>query len=437
MDGRLSKMRCPPCGKSELDIQGRPPVQVSIVEDYALSVGSRSTLDSGAPLDFEIPASGDDWLDLGSCVLSLGLRVLKGDGTYLAAGDNPSLVNNIGHSLFNQVEFYMNDTLVSTSNNCYPYKSYLTYKLGYGDEVKSTWLERTEGWIEDTPGAMDQEANAALIKRRRLIAGSRLLQLKVRPQVDMIMQERLIPNQVSCRLKFHLAQEAFSLMCFEDNPNYKIRLESATLEVRRCKLANEQQLSLERVLSTQGAVYPIARVETKHFTLPAGVTSINLDSVFVGPIPSLLVAGLVTNTAFTGDFQQNPFNFQHFDASMVYLTADGRQIPSKAWDMNFGSDNYLDPYFGLLRATGIHPRNTSNALTYEDYGKGSCLYAFDLTPDLAASFGHVSPTRYGTVMLHLRFRRALTSTVTAVVMGQFPGEVRLDRTRTVSTDYSI
>ena len=59
-----SQQPCVPCTKSELDLESVPPLQIGVVDDYLVRTGPKSGPESGGPLEFLIPASGDDYLNL-------------------------------------------------------------------------------------------------------------------------------------------------------------------------------------------------------------------------------------------------------------------------------------------------------------------------------------------------------------------------------------
>ena len=79
----LFNNHCEPCSKSELDLESLPPVQVGIIDDYVVCTGPKSALSGTNPLEFEISASGDDYIDLSQCYLSLKCKVKNSDGTDL------------------------------------------------------------------------------------------------------------------------------------------------------------------------------------------------------------------------------------------------------------------------------------------------------------------------------------------------------------------
>ena len=76
--------------------------------------------------------------------------------TYLFVRAN---VNNWLHSLFKQVDVYLNDTLVTPSTNTCPYRAYIETALSYGSDAKETQLT-SQLWYKDTAGRTDSVALA-------------------------------------------------------------------------------------------------------------------------------------------------------------------------------------------------------------------------------------------------------------------------------------
>ena len=67
--------------RRDVDLESVPPLQIGVIDDYLVRTGPKSGAESGGPLEFLIPASGDDNLDLSHCYLNLKCRVLKDDDT--------------------------------------------------------------------------------------------------------------------------------------------------------------------------------------------------------------------------------------------------------------------------------------------------------------------------------------------------------------------
>ena len=67
-------------------------------------------------------------------------KVTKADGSNLDTDSAVGPVNKWLHSLFSQVDVYLNDTLVTPSTNTYPYRAYIETALSYGADAKETQL---------------------------------------------------------------------------------------------------------------------------------------------------------------------------------------------------------------------------------------------------------------------------------------------------------
>ena len=74
----------------------------------------------------------------------------------MKASDKVGVVNNLLHSIFEQVQVYLNNTPVENSNKTYPYRAYLENLLCYNRESKETLL-RSELWVKDTNDVNDYE----------------------------------------------------------------------------------------------------------------------------------------------------------------------------------------------------------------------------------------------------------------------------------------
>ena len=146
--------------KSELDLFAVPPTQTSIddahhdgrwVEHQPLMY-----LDSGGPTEFMLPGTGDAYLNLANTYLLIRAKVVRGDGTDLAADTQVAPVNNWLHSLFSQADVYINDTLVTPSSNTYPYRAYVETLLSYGAEAKKTLNSPANCGIKTPPDIWTQ-----------------------------------------------------------------------------------------------------------------------------------------------------------------------------------------------------------------------------------------------------------------------------------------
>ena len=139
--------------KSELDLFTVPPTQNCIVASHVVEHQPTASLDSGGPIEFSIPGSGDDYIDLANTTLHVQVKVTQPNGADLDAAAPVGPVNNWLHSLFSQVDVFLNGTLVTQSTNTYPYRAFVETLLTYGVGAKSTQLT-SQLWYKDKASRM-------------------------------------------------------------------------------------------------------------------------------------------------------------------------------------------------------------------------------------------------------------------------------------------
>lgn len=123
-------------------------------------------------------------------------------------------VNNLLHSMFTQVDVYLNQKLVSPPNNAYAYRSYIETLLNYGPAASGSHLTSSL-WYLDTAGYMDSVdgfSNHGLTKRPNLTEKSKHLDLIGHLSGDIFNQGKFLINGVELRIKLVRARENFVLM---------------------------------------------------------------------------------------------------------------------------------------------------------------------------------------------------------------------------------
>jgi hypothetical protein len=92
-------------------------------------------------------------------------------------------------------------------------------------------------------------------------------------------------------------------------------------------------------------------------------------------------------------------------------------------------------YNTLFEGSGIRHSNAGLQVTHLMFIAGYFMLLFDLTPDRAASEGHISLSDQGNIRLELRFDRPLPEAITCLLYLEYDNCVRVDKLRTVSTDF--
>ena len=423
-----------------MDLFAIPPTQTSIEHGFWTDVHPVATLTDSTPIEFHIAGDGENYIDLANTFLYVRASINKPDNAALANANHPGPVNNWLHSLFEEVTVSLGDTVVSQTSNAYPYRAYLENLLSMGADAKATQLTSSL-FYKDTAGHMDQRTseqgtgtNLGLNARGVFTDGSRPVEMVGRIHSDVLLQDRFLISNVPFKVKLARSKDQFSLMA-PAQEEYKVRIHAAVLYYRSIKVSDSVLAAQEKALTLAPAKYPITRVQCKYFSIPTGMTSVNHENLFRGQMPTRIILGCVDTSAFNGSFGKNPFNFKHLDLSMASLYISDMKTPIKALTPVHPDQNLLS-YMSVFTGTGKWGKDEGCGFDREEYPRGYCLYAWDLTADLSDSGEHFQLMKNTNIRLELRFRTALPNTVTVVVYSEFQNMIMIDKDRNVTTNYT-
>ena len=429
------------CTKTELDLFAVPPTQTSIESGNWVEYIPISALAHGLPIEFNIIGSGQDYVDLANTQLYVKVKITRGNDQDIDGTDHVAPINLTLHSLFSEVDFKLNDTLISSTNNMYPYRAYLETLLSYGEDAKKSQLTSSL-YYKDVAGHMEEAdptaagaANSGMVKRNSFFLQGRTCELLGGIHCDMMFQERYLPSDVGFRLRFVRSKDAFSLLSDTPNVAHKIKIEECKLYVRKVKLSPSLIVAHAKAFEVGNAKYPVRRVVCKTFTVSAGNMSASQENLFSGDLPSRMVITMVDNDAFSGLYTKNPFNLKHYDLNNLKVYIDGQQQYIRPLEFNYTADQYIFGYMSLFSGTGKERKDEGGDVSREDFSNGYALYAFDLTPDLGEG-DHFNLSRDGTVRVDMSFRVALPNTINVIVYAEFQSVIELDRNRNVICDFT-
>ena len=81
----------------------------------------------------------------------------KSNGETPAENLNVVPVNNLLHSMFNQIDIFLNQKLVLLPNNAYPYRAYIESLLNYSPIAKESHLT-ADSWLDNTAGLFEAQS---------------------------------------------------------------------------------------------------------------------------------------------------------------------------------------------------------------------------------------------------------------------------------------
>ena len=472
------------CEKSEVNLFSVPPTQLSLEKGRWIDYRPLSSVETPDSAITFLIAGTDEYLDLSKTILYVEGKILKGDDdTPLSGGGqtNVAPVNNFLHSLFKQVDVYLNGKQVTPAMGTYAYRSYIETLLNYDVSAKKSQLSSAL-YFKDTArhmdgnGALPQQmsvkvkntaksdaeeeikvtipgtGNQGFANRHKFIENGIQFVLSGPIFSDVFMSDRLLLNMLNLKVVLNRSPNTFCLMDTNvGNPklNPKVKLTDVVLRIRKVKVDQAINDATEITLKQTPALYPIRRVECKILTIPNGLPSVRQDNIFSGVIPKSFVFGLVNVDASNGTYDKNPYNFAHFGVHTVSLTANGEEIPFKQLTLKYPKDDdgkvdpatdtevdFIQAYNTLFSGTGKIYANTGLDITREEYPGGYALYAFDLTPDMCNTTDYFNAVQRGSLSVAITFGKTHKDAIAMVCYGDFENVIRIDSERNVIYDIS-
>jgi hypothetical protein len=406
-------------------------------------------------IDFVVSGNGSNYVDLRRTYLNVKAKILQQDDSPLpvprVADDHGILgeanvlakvgpINLWLHSLFSQVDVYLQQKLVTSSNSSYFIKAYIDSMLKCCSSSREVNLQ-SQLYFKDTCEAMDENdpfsgLNSGLMLREKYIRESRVVDMEGPLLVDICQCDRYLLNGIEIKIKLWPSKSSLNLMSVQNI--FKTVIDQVTLKV--CQIIPSPQVitAHQEILNKKYfALYPYLRSEIKKFTVGQGAFDFTKDDVFQNLIPTKLILCMVNNESLNGSFQRNPFNFQNYKVNFVEVSIDGESVPSRALQMKFGNKeedgNYVDAYLSMTR--GVLMGQEEHSITREDYNSGYTFFVFDLEPDLLPDSDNEDefwPTvKHGNLRIEFHFDSGLPETITVIAYGLFPRTVKVDHTRSV------
>ena len=440
-----------PCSKSELDVFRPIDVQVALSSAYKSKYYPLQALgpDSNT-IEFSIPATTNEVVDMTSISLYLSGKVTKGDAanTALVATNLVAPANNFLHSMIRHIDVLINGQLVTRTSRDYAYKAMLL-KLTQTDmpgRGVSDGQLIMEGFCMDDPGcrnnAVGDNANKGLARRKKLIDLGREFELSGHLCVDLFQCDRALLPGSDISIKIYLNEPKFYLIdttvvAADKVPSTKVILSSAVLSARRAVVTPSFVNLMKEDVKVSPALYPFTRREVMSVSIPSGSTSLIKENLFQGKLGTRFFFAIVNADQYTGSIITNPYKFQHSNLSEIALMENGNPMTQSALKLNFtDSAKVIDGYSLLLECIGaIVDRALATPVTLEHFADGTTIYCFTRSPDLSHGYHHLPPQQ-GNLTLHVTFSAATTTARTLICMAEFDSVMAIHDDNNVTTDYT-
>jgi len=428
------------CSKSELEVFRPNEVQVALEEGRWQSYEPLNALSNATNMEFIIPGTANEGVDMNNITLYIRGKVTKADGAGFDNTDLVQPVNNFLNSLFRNVDLSMNGQLLTRATRDYAYKDTFLKMIRYDMPThgKECTYAPLYGYYPDTPGKHEtMDANKGGLERAKWISESKTFEFRGRPCIDLFDCDRLLIPGTDMQLKFYLNDPSFFLVQTTAALSYKIQIMEAELYVRRVTIGDSFVKSINSDISKQEALYPFTRREIVTMSVATGMTTYVKENLFRGQLAVNYFVAMVHNEAYSGNLKKNPYNFQHFGVSEIALFENGQSMAHHPLKVDFEENRMVNAYQYLLEANGaIGERPAYPAISYEAFKQGSTIFCFTRSPDLCFN-GAALPHHTGNLNLRVNFKKALTHPITIIVMAEFDSRIQINENKNVSTDYAV
>ena len=420
---------------SALCIFDQPAVQTDIVKNIISDYYPLTSASSGGPIEFHVPGSSEEYIDVNDVNIYIHAKVTKADGSKIEAADKVGLNNLPIATLFQDVSLTLGETQIEGGQMCYPYLGYFNTVMQFTPAAQQSHMQ-SQGWFKDEAKKFNDETNKGFQHRCKLIEDSNSFELMGPLFLNFFRQGQYLISQTGMRIKLMPSKPEFALNAYGIHTEFKIQFQDVILYVPRFTLNPSVINGHATGLKRQNAIYPLHHTEVTTYTIPKGQLSYTKDRLFPDQAPKLLMLAMVENESFNGNIKKNPFFFHHFDLTKLALYRDGVSVPGQAFTPDFTNGKILRSYMQSMRVFNYCNTDDTNGLTPVEFANGYTIYAYDLTADKEMNAGHRQPIVSKNLRLELIFKNPTPSTVNVLLYAVYDSSIEITQLRDIITHYT-
>ena len=430
-------------------VSGNPGGEVPIVDDVLSSQEQEfyltTSLDENC-IEFEFQTDRIYYVDWRQSFLALKLKFVKGRGydtyeskekkkehkdesvvfTETGTDDDEeeeelarvSYVNNIMHSIFSNVDVYINNHQIYKSNGLYAHKSYISniFKSAIS-EYKGVLHCEGYDYEQDSEDIANPLPDPFFKRRMKLLSRPDGFMLYGKVGIDFFSTSELLCPNMKIRLRLIRARPNFYKI--SDNPNVSLGIVDCSLYTRRIALKDDYHKKRMDMLAYAPVEYNYLETLAKTFIIPARQNQFIQENIFNNaPIRRIAIA-MNTNSAFTGSFTENPFWYQQIGLRQIRKLRGGQPI------VDFDTADNFRLYVTTMKAMKF--QDDIPSIPIDDF-KDHYVLVFDLTSMQEATENCHYPELVGEPMrLELNFTNPLENVTELIVLGERMSSVAVDK----------
>lgn len=416
----------------ELKLFQIPPTEAAVVKSEWKEYCPLSGIGESGAIDFRICSEENEYIDLKRSLLKVTCKVIKEDGSDIPAGESVVLRNNMLHTLWKQIDIYLNEVLISKSSDNYAYKAYLDTILNENalnnNEVGAWGYYKEEtAHMNDTDASTSE--NTSLVKRYALAENSMMISLLGPLKVDVCSSDKWILPKVDISIRLWQTKSAFRLSKpFALNYPVKVHIYDIVFLANKITVQPEINKAHEQILNSVHAKYPYNRSRVQTYLFPKHAICFEESEIFQKETPSTVIVALLSQKSYCGDHVENPYNFKNYSVKNIDFTLD--DISLNGFHLNH---NDVETFYQLYSFQGKDNGSFNGPnISLEDY-KNVSFYMFDtlgglkkpLTPKIDSLH---SP---GESKLIIKMNEALDENAIVLIYGVFYDMFQIDKSRNI------
>ena len=287
-------------------------------------------------------------------------------------------------------------------------------------------------WDDANPA---EHAYPAILRRYLKGKASKNMYTITRIHSEIFEQPKLPPPNTVLDIDFDRHDSDFLLLTKHNNRNYILKMESCEPLTRLVDMDEEITAEIDSVsISGRNMLYPVRRVKMMYYSCGANVVDLsnfNLLTMEGNLLPCRIIVVMVREDAVHGNYNRDPFNYQHFNLAEFSLKVGSEQIPLPKLKCNMDDDSndILRPLFSALLANHSLFSNEELGINPSNYRNGNVFLAWDLSqmpPGQSFEMTQEKP-----VSLILKLRRANNFVINVIVYSEYDSEVEMMNNRKV------
>ena len=425
------------------NLGGKIPVVDDVLASHEQQIYPTSSVDENC-IEFEFQTDRNYYVDSRQTYLALKLKLVSGCGyvTYNTkevkkehreeaeaeeeetAEENAPVplvthVNKILHSIFSNVELYINNQQIYNSNGLYAHKSYISNNIkGAISEYKV--ILHCEGYdYEEFPDEILEAPLSEPFFTRRMKMLSKLdgFIMYGKFGVEFFSTSELLYPNMKVRLRLIRARPNFYMI--NDNPNVSLGIVDCSLYTRRIALKDDYHKKRMDMLAYTPVEFNYLETLAKTFIIPARQNQFIQENIFNNAPVRRIAIAMNTNSAFIGSYNKNPFWYQQFELRQIRILRGGQLT------VDFDAADKYRLYVTTMKAMNFQDDIPSIPIVNF---KNHYVLVFDLTSMQDANENCHYPELVGEPLrLELNFTFPLEHVTELIVLGERMSSLAVDK----------